>query len=40
MISRKDGTQEHQKGLDILLGQESAVLILDDAEDVGTFVIS
>ena len=40
VISRKHGTQEHQKGLDILLGQDSAILILDDAEDVGTSVFS
>ncbi|GAU18332.1 hypothetical protein TSUD_202210 [Trifolium subterraneum] len=32
VISRDDGTQKHQKGLDIVLGQESAVLILDDTE--------
>ena len=40
VISRDDGTQKHQKGLDIVLGQESAVLILDDTEHVGTFVIN
>ncbi|XP_004287124.1 PREDICTED: RNA polymerase II C-terminal domain phosphatase-like 4 [Fragaria vesca subsp. vesca] len=33
VISRDDGTQRHQKGLDIVLGQESAVLILDDTEN-------
>ncbi|KAK7388359.1 hypothetical protein VNO78_23175 [Psophocarpus tetragonolobus] len=32
VISRDDGTQKHQKGLDVVLGQESAVLILDDTE--------
>ncbi|CAI8611388.1 unnamed protein product [Vicia faba] len=32
VISRDDGTQKHQKGLDIVFGQESAVLILDDTE--------
>ncbi|OAY46689.1 hypothetical protein MANES_06G019000v8 [Manihot esculenta] len=32
VISRDDGTQRNQKGLDIVLGQESAVLILDDTE--------
>lgn len=37
VISRDDGTHKHQKGLDIVLGQESAVLILDDTENVGTF---
>lgn len=34
VISRDDGTQRHQKGLDIVLGQENAVLILDDTETV------
>ncbi|KAI4335561.1 hypothetical protein L6164_014197 [Bauhinia variegata] len=33
VISRDDGTERHQKGLDVLLGQESAVLILDDTEN-------
>ncbi|XP_054781120.1 RNA polymerase II C-terminal domain phosphatase-like 4 isoform X2 [Prosopis cineraria] len=33
VISRDDGTQKHQKGLDIVLGQESTVLILDDTEN-------
>lgn len=37
VISRDDGTQKHQKGLDIVLGQESAVLILDDTENVSFF---
>ncbi|XP_029129573.1 RNA polymerase II C-terminal domain phosphatase-like 4 isoform X1 [Cajanus cajan] len=32
VISRDDGTQQRQKGLDVVLGQESAVLILDDTE--------
>ncbi|KAJ4709676.1 RNA polymerase II C-terminal domain phosphatase-like 4 [Melia azedarach] len=32
VISRDDGTQRHQKSLDVVLGQESAVLILDDTE--------
>ncbi|WCJ29131.1 RNA polymerase II C-terminal domain phosphatase-like 4 [Euphorbia peplus] len=36
VISRDDGTQRHQKGLDIVLGQESAVLILDDTENAWT----
>ncbi|KAJ1379759.1 Reticulon [Sesbania bispinosa] len=35
VISRDDGTQRHQKGLDVVLGQESAVLILDDTEHFG-----
>ncbi|CAJ2649570.1 unnamed protein product [Trifolium pratense] len=32
VISRDDGTQKHQKGLDVVLGRDSAVLILDDTE--------
>uniref|UniRef100_A0A2P2KLG1 RNA polymerase II C-terminal domain phosphatase-like n=2 Tax=Rhizophora mucronata TaxID=61149 RepID=A0A2P2KLG1_RHIMU len=36
IISRDDGTQRHQKGLDVVLGQESAVLILDDTENAWT----
>ncbi|OAY43406.1 RNA polymerase II C-terminal domain phosphatase-like 4 isoform X1 [Manihot esculenta] len=36
VISRDDGTQRHQKGLDIVLGQENAVLILDDTETAWT----
>ncbi|KAK8585456.1 hypothetical protein V6N13_050435 [Hibiscus sabdariffa] len=34
VISRDDGTQKHQKGLDVVLGQESAVVILDDTENL------
>ncbi|KAG6676550.1 hypothetical protein I3842_15G157200 [Carya illinoinensis] len=33
VISRDDGTHKHQKGLDVVLGQESAALILDDTEN-------
>ncbi|XP_010544164.1 PREDICTED: RNA polymerase II C-terminal domain phosphatase-like 4 isoform X2 [Tarenaya hassleriana] len=33
IISRDDGTVKHQKSLDIVLGQESVVLILDDSEN-------
>ncbi|XP_022761633.1 RNA polymerase II C-terminal domain phosphatase-like 4 isoform X2 [Durio zibethinus] len=33
VISRDDGTLKHQKGLDVILGQESAVVILDDTEN-------
>jgi len=40
VISRDDGTHKHQKGLDVVLGQDSAVLILDDTENVSTFAIS
>ncbi|KAJ7979618.1 RNA polymerase II C-terminal domain phosphatase-like 4 [Quillaja saponaria] len=36
VISRDDGTQRHQKGLDVVLGQESAVVILDDTENAWT----
>ncbi|KAL7257567.1 hypothetical protein ACSBR1_003804 [Camellia fascicularis] len=34
VIAQDDCTQRHQKGLDVVLGQESAVLILDDTEPV------
>ncbi|XP_076938650.1 RNA polymerase II C-terminal domain phosphatase-like 4 isoform X1 [Bidens hawaiensis] len=34
VIAQGDCTQKHQKGLDVVLGQESAVLILDDTEQV------
>lgn len=34
VISQADCTQRHQKGLDVVLGLESAVLILDDTEAV------
>ncbi|XP_052199388.1 RNA polymerase II C-terminal domain phosphatase-like 4 [Diospyros lotus] len=34
VIAQDDSTQRHQKGLDVVLGQESAVLILDDTEPV------
>lgn len=34
IIAQGDCTQKHQKGLDIVLGHESAVLILDDTEAV------
>ncbi|KAK4777924.1 hypothetical protein SAY87_018111 [Trapa incisa] len=36
IISRDDGTQKHQKGLDVVLAEESAVLILDDTENAWT----
>ncbi|KAI8018185.1 RNA polymerase II C-terminal domain phosphatase-like 4 [Camellia lanceoleosa] len=32
VIAQDDCTQRHQKGLDVVLGQESAVLILDDTK--------
>ncbi|GAB2291665.1 RNA polymerase II C-terminal domain phosphatase-like 4 [Dionaea muscipula] len=34
VISQADCSQRHQKGLDVVLGHESAVLILDDTEGV------
>jgi RNA polymerase II C-terminal domain phosphatase-like 3/4 len=34
VIAQGDCTHRHQKGLDVVLGQESAVLILDDTEAV------
>ncbi|EYU37264.1 hypothetical protein ABFS82_02G094600 [Erythranthe guttata] len=34
IIAQGDCTQKHQKGLDVVLGQESAVVILDDTEAV------
>ncbi|KAK1425654.1 hypothetical protein QVD17_21009 [Tagetes erecta] len=34
IIARHDCTQRRQKGLDVVLGQESAVLILDDSHQV------
>lgn len=34
VIAQDDSTQKYQKGLDVVLGQESAVLILDDTESV------
>ncbi|XP_050225127.1 RNA polymerase II C-terminal domain phosphatase-like 4 [Mercurialis annua] len=36
IISRDDGTERNRKGLDIVLGQENAVLILDDTEKAWT----
>lgn len=32
VISQSDCTQRHQKGLDVVLGAESVVVILDDTE--------
>ena len=37
VIAQGDCTTRHQKGLDVVLGQESAVLILDDTESVRLF---
>ena len=36
IISRDDSTQEKQKSLDIVLGRENAVLIVDDTKRVTT----
>ncbi|KAH9654515.1 RNA polymerase II C-terminal domain phosphatase-like 4 [Citrus sinensis] len=38
-IEANDGTQRHQKGLDVVLGQESAVLILDDTENGDNLIL-
>lgn len=38
VIAQNDCTQRHQKGLDVVLGQESAALILDDTESVSNFL--
>ncbi|KAJ0089878.1 hypothetical protein Patl1_14497 [Pistacia atlantica] len=38
VISRDDGTQRHEKGLDVVLGHENAVVILDDTENVNAFI--
>ena len=40
VIAQDDSTQRHQKGLDVVLGQESAVLILDDTEPVSNLTVS
>ncbi|CAN4084447.1 unnamed protein product [Withania somnifera] len=34
VIAQSDSTRRHQKGLDVVVGKESAVLILDDTEVV------
>ncbi|KAL2537159.1 RNA polymerase II C-terminal domain phosphatase-like 4 [Forsythia ovata] len=34
VIAKEDCTQRHQKGLDVVLGKESAILILDDTESI------
>ncbi|KAJ0030559.1 hypothetical protein Pint_14335 [Pistacia integerrima] len=33
VISRDDGTQRHEKGLDVVLGHENAIVILNDTEN-------
>lgn len=40
VISRDDGTQRHEKGLDVVLGHENAIVILDDTENVCVFSYS
>ncbi|KAF7154432.1 hypothetical protein RHSIM_Rhsim01G0028700 [Rhododendron simsii] len=32
VIAKDDSAQKHQKGIDVVLGQESAIIILDDIE--------
>ncbi|XP_071739372.1 uncharacterized protein [Rutidosis leptorrhynchoides] len=34
VIAQNDCTEEHRKGLDVVLGQESAILVIDDTEGV------
>lgn len=36
IISQTDSTKRHTKDLDVVLGAESAVVILDDTEGVST----
>lgn len=38
-MSRYDGTHRNQKAFDVVLGQESAVLILDDTENVSVLCL-
>ena len=38
VISNSDCTQQHQKGLDVILGAESVAVILDDTEYVSVIV--
>lgn len=39
VITQADCTQRHQKGLDVVLGAESIVVILDDTEAVSLVLI-
>ena len=39
IIAQGDCTQKYQKGLDIVLGRESVVLILDDTQAVNTLIL-
>lgn len=38
IISQSDCTKRHQKGLDVVVGAENAVLILDDTDGVRLFI--
>jgi RNA polymerase II C-terminal domain phosphatase-like 3/4 len=38
VISKSDCTERHQKGLDVVLGDESTAVILDDTGNVRVFV--
>lgn len=40
VISRDDVTQRHEKGLEVVLGHENAIVILDDTDNVGVFSLS
>ena len=39
IISRDDCTHEHQKGLDIISGRESTILIVDDTSWVRSLIL-
>lgn len=39
IISQSDSTKRHQKGLDVVVGAENAVLILDDTDGVRLLLI-
>lgn len=39
IISRDNGTVKHQKSLDVVLGQESYVLILNDSENANILYV-
>jgi RNA polymerase II C-terminal domain phosphatase-like 3/4 len=40
VISRDDGTQKNVKDLDLVLGAENSILILDDKEEVSALLVS
>ena len=39
IISREDSTHEHQKGLDIIFGRESTILVVDDSVWVRSLIL-